>query len=116
MLSARNQFKGIVKYVKLGNVMAEVFVSVGDIEVVSLISHRRRNTSLLTRYLMPVLDSFYGQQEHLRGCKHGALNHRRRFNRHATRWLKELSTSRQTTVSNAAVVVVEPTLLVNTAR
>lgn len=38
MLSARNQFKGAVKSVKLGNVMAEVVVTVGDIEVVSLIS------------------------------------------------------------------------------
>jgi molybdopterin-binding protein len=38
MLSARNQFKGTVKSVKLGNVMAEVIVAVGDIEVVSLIS------------------------------------------------------------------------------
>jgi len=38
MLSARNQFEGTVKSVKLGNVMAEVVVSVGDIEIVSLIS------------------------------------------------------------------------------
>ena len=38
MLSARNQFKGKVKSVKLGNVMAEVVVSVGAIEIVSLIS------------------------------------------------------------------------------
>ena len=38
MLSARNQFKGTVKSVKLGNVMAEVVVSVGDLEFVSLIS------------------------------------------------------------------------------
>lgn len=38
MLSARNQFPGIVKSVKLGNVMAEVIVQVGSIEVVSLIS------------------------------------------------------------------------------
>ena len=38
MLSARNQFKGTIKHVKLGNVMAEVIVSVGDIEIVSLIS------------------------------------------------------------------------------
>jgi molybdopterin-binding protein len=38
MLSARNQFKGTVKSVKLGNVMAEVIVLVGDIEIVSLIS------------------------------------------------------------------------------
>lgn len=38
MLSARNQFKGTVKSVKLGAVMAEVVVTVGKIEVVSLIS------------------------------------------------------------------------------
>ena len=38
MLSARNQFKGTVQSVKLGNVMAEVIVAVGGIEIVSLIS------------------------------------------------------------------------------
>jgi molybdopterin-binding protein len=38
MLSARNQFKGTVKSVKLGAVMAEVVVTVGKVEVVSLIS------------------------------------------------------------------------------
>jgi molybdopterin-binding protein len=38
MLSARNQFKGKVKSVKLGNVMAEVIVEVSGLEVVSLIS------------------------------------------------------------------------------
>jgi molybdopterin-binding protein len=38
MLSARNQFKGTIKSVKLGNVMAEVVVSVGDLEVVSAIT------------------------------------------------------------------------------
>jgi molybdopterin-binding protein len=38
MLSARNQFKGTVKDVKLGTVMAEVVVSVGNIEVVSAIT------------------------------------------------------------------------------
>ena len=38
MLSARNQFKGTVKDVKLGNVMAEVVVSVGSMEVVSVIT------------------------------------------------------------------------------
>jgi molybdopterin-binding protein len=38
MLSARNQFKGTVKDVKLGNVMAEVVVSVGTIEIVSAIT------------------------------------------------------------------------------
>jgi molybdopterin-binding protein len=38
MLSARNQFKGTIKSVKLGNVMAEVIVDVQGLEVVSLIS------------------------------------------------------------------------------
>ena len=38
MLSARNQFKGTVKSVKLGNVMAEVVVSVGGLEIVSAIT------------------------------------------------------------------------------
>lgn len=38
MLSARNQFPGTVKTVKLGNVMAEVIVEVSGLEVVSLIS------------------------------------------------------------------------------
>ena len=38
MLSARNQFPGTIKSVKLGNVMAEVIVSVGDLEVVSAIT------------------------------------------------------------------------------
>jgi molybdopterin-binding protein len=38
MLSARNQFKGIVKSVTLGTVMAEVIVTVGEIEVVSVIT------------------------------------------------------------------------------
>jgi molybdopterin-binding protein len=38
MLSARNQFKGTVKSVKLGTVMAEVVVTVGTLEVVSAIT------------------------------------------------------------------------------
>jgi molybdopterin-binding protein len=38
MLSARNQFKGKVKSVKLGEVMAEVVVSVGNLEIVSAIT------------------------------------------------------------------------------
>ena len=38
MLSARNQFKGTVKEVKLGNVMAEVVVSVGTIEIAAAIT------------------------------------------------------------------------------
>ena len=35
MLSARNQFQGVVKSVKLGNVMAEIIVTVGNLEIVS---------------------------------------------------------------------------------
>jgi molybdopterin-binding protein len=38
MLSARNQFKGTIKSVKLGNVMAEVVVTVGSLEIVSAIT------------------------------------------------------------------------------
>lgn len=38
MLSARNQFKGTIKSVKLGNVMAEVILTVGGIELVSVIT------------------------------------------------------------------------------
>ncbi len=38
MISARNQFKGQVKTVKLGTVMAEVVVQVGDLEVVAAIT------------------------------------------------------------------------------
>jgi molybdopterin-binding protein len=38
MLSARNQFKGVIKTVKLGNVAAEVVVTVGSLEVVSMIT------------------------------------------------------------------------------
>jgi molybdopterin-binding protein len=38
MLSARNQFKGAVKEVKLGNVMAEVVVAVDNIEIVAAIT------------------------------------------------------------------------------
>ncbi|MCG3142277.1 MAG: Molybdenum-pterin-binding protein 2 [Anaerolineae bacterium] len=38
MLSARNQLKGVVKSVKLGNIMAEVVVQVGDNEMVSVIT------------------------------------------------------------------------------
>jgi len=37
MLSARNQFKGIVKSITLGGVMAEV-VTVGPLEIVSAIT------------------------------------------------------------------------------
>lgn len=38
MLSARNQFKGVVKSVKLGGVMAEVVVAIDNLEVVSAIT------------------------------------------------------------------------------
>jgi molybdopterin-binding protein len=38
MLSARNQFSATIKSVKLGNVMAEVTMSVGDLEIVSAIT------------------------------------------------------------------------------
>jgi len=38
MLSARNQFPGTVKAVQLGNVMAEVLVTVGNLEIVSAIT------------------------------------------------------------------------------
>ena len=38
MLSARNQFKGTIKSLKLGGVLAEVVVAVGNIEVVSVIT------------------------------------------------------------------------------
>lgn len=38
MLSARNQFQGTIKSVKLGNVMAEVIVTAGDLEIVSAIT------------------------------------------------------------------------------
>jgi molybdopterin-binding protein len=38
MLSARNQFEGTVKSVKVGGVMAEVVVAVGNIEFVSAIT------------------------------------------------------------------------------
>ncbi len=38
MLSARNQLPAVVKSVKLGNVMAEVVMDVGGIEIVSAIT------------------------------------------------------------------------------
>src|SRR5262249_44346412 len=38
MVSARNQFKGKIKSVKLGNVMAEVVIDVGPLELVSVIT------------------------------------------------------------------------------
>jgi molybdopterin-binding protein len=38
MLSARNQLPATIKSVKLGNVMAEVVMSVGDVELVAAIT------------------------------------------------------------------------------
>jgi molybdopterin-binding protein len=38
MLSARNQFKGTVKSIKVGTVMAEVVVAVGSLEFVAAIT------------------------------------------------------------------------------
>jgi molybdopterin-binding protein len=38
MLSARNQFKGTIKSVKLGAVAAEVVIQIGNLEVVSMIT------------------------------------------------------------------------------
>lgn len=38
MLSARNQLKGTIKSIKLGNIMAEVVVQVGENEIVSAIT------------------------------------------------------------------------------
>ena len=44
MLSARNQFAGTVKSVKLGGIMAEVVVTVGAIEIVSAITRTSAET------------------------------------------------------------------------
>jgi molybdopterin-binding protein len=38
MLSARNQFRGQIKSVKLGTVMAEIVVSAGGLEIVAAIT------------------------------------------------------------------------------
>jgi molybdopterin-binding protein len=38
MLSARNQLQGAIKSVKLGDVMAEIVIGVGDFEIVSVIT------------------------------------------------------------------------------
>lgn len=38
MLSARNQFKGTVKDIKLGNVMADVVVAVGVVDIAAAIT------------------------------------------------------------------------------
>lgn len=44
MLSARNQLEGTVKSVKLGNIMAEVVISVGGFEIVSAITRTSAET------------------------------------------------------------------------
>jgi molybdopterin-binding protein len=44
MFSARNQFAGIVKSVKLGGVMAEVVVAIDGLEVVSAITRASAET------------------------------------------------------------------------
>ena len=50
MLSARNQFEGTVKTVKLGQVMAEIIIKVAPkIEVVSLISRTSAENLKLKR-------------------------------------------------------------------
>lgn len=38
MISARNQLKGTVKSIKVGTVMAEVVVKVGEVEIVAVIT------------------------------------------------------------------------------
>jgi molybdopterin-binding protein len=38
VLSARNQYKGTVRSIKLGDVVAEVVVEVGGLEIVSVIT------------------------------------------------------------------------------
>ena len=43
-LSARNQLPGVVKSVRLGNVMAEVVVDVGGNEVVAVITRESAET------------------------------------------------------------------------
>jgi molybdopterin-binding protein len=44
MLSARNQLPATVKSVKLGNVMAEVVMTVGDVELVAAITRGSAET------------------------------------------------------------------------
>jgi len=39
-ISARNQLPGVVRSIRLGEVMAEVLVEVGDHEIVSVITRR----------------------------------------------------------------------------
>jgi molybdopterin-binding protein len=38
MLSARNQLAGVVKAIKLGDIMAEVVIQVGPVDIVSVIT------------------------------------------------------------------------------
>lgn len=38
MLSASNQFEGTIKSMNVGQVMAEIVISVGKLEIISLIS------------------------------------------------------------------------------
>jgi molybdopterin-binding protein len=38
MLSARNQFPGTIKSIKVDNIVAEIVVTHGDIEIVSVIT------------------------------------------------------------------------------
>lgn len=47
MISARNQLEGTIKSVKLGTVMAEVIVQVGQFEVVSAITRTSAETMKL---------------------------------------------------------------------
>jgi molybdopterin-binding protein len=44
MLSARNQFKGTIKSVKIGGIMAEIVVAVGAVEIVSAITRTSAET------------------------------------------------------------------------
>jgi len=47
VISARNQLEGTVKSVKLGTVMAEVIVQIGQFEVVSAITRTSAETMKL---------------------------------------------------------------------
>lgn len=38
MISARNQFRGTIKSIKLGDIVAEIVVDVGPLELVSVIT------------------------------------------------------------------------------
>jgi molybdopterin-binding protein len=50
MPGARNQFKGIIKAVRLGGVMAEVVVTVGDLEIVSAMTRTSAEALGLPRW------------------------------------------------------------------